>query len=215
MSHAGLFDPAPPLTRTRKPADKEDREEGERFKVFKESLLKRYNALRGDLSDEETERQAFFESGKTAAAFCKALKEFDAAYTAVKRDENKLDYNDLEHLTLSLLENEQVRGEINKRFTLVFVDEYQDVNPVQEELLSKTGAENIFLVGDVKQAIYGFRGSCSLFFAEKYNRFEGGGGSALRLSHNFRSSDGVLDFVNELFSQVMTRSEERRVGKEC
>ncbi len=204
MSHAGLFDPAPPLTRTRKPADKEDREEGERFKVFKESLLKRYNALRGDLSDEETERQAFFGSGKTAAAFCKALKEFDAAYTAVKRDENKLDYNDLEHLTLSLLENGQVRDEINKRFTLVFVDEYQDVNPVQEELLSKTGAENIFLVGDVKQAIYGFRGSRSLFFAEKYNRFEGGGGSALRLSHNFRSSDGVLDFVNELFSQVMT-----------
>ncbi|MDE6868260.1 MAG: UvrD-helicase domain-containing protein, partial [Clostridia bacterium] len=206
VSHGGIFDPAPPLTKTRKPADKEDKEEGERFKAFKESLLKRYNALRGEIADEQTERRAFFESGKTAVAFCNLLKQFDAAYTAIKRDENKLDYNDLEHLTLALLEDKQVRAEINGRFTLVFVDEYQDVNPVQEELISKIGAENIFLVGDVKQAIYGFRGSRSLFFAEKYNSFEGGGGSALRLSHNFRSSDGVLDFVNALFSQIMTSS---------
>ncbi|MDE7453467.1 MAG: UvrD-helicase domain-containing protein [Clostridia bacterium] len=205
-SHAGLFEQLPPLTKTRKPADKEDKEEGERFKAFKESLLKRYNALHEDIADEAQEMAAFFESGKTAAAFGKVLKEFDAAYTAVKRDENKLDYNDLEHLTLELLEDGGVRAEINKKFILVFVDEYQDVNPVQEELLSKIGAENIFLVGDVKQAIYGFRGSRSLFFAEKYNSFEGGGGSALRLSHNFRSSDGVLDFVNALFSQIMTVS---------
>lgn len=206
LSRGGIFDPVPPLTKTRKPADKDDKEEGERFKAFKESLLKRYNSLRGDIAGEEEERKAFFESGKTASAFCKVLKEFDKAYTAVKRDENKLDYNDLEHLTLELLENEEVRAEINKRFTLVFVDEYQDVNPVQEELLSKIGANDVFLVGDVKQAIYGFRGSRSLFFAEKYNSFEGGGGSALRLSHNFRSSDGVLDFVNALFSQIMTSS---------
>ena len=206
LSHAGIFEPVPPLTKTRKPADKEDKEEGERFKAFKESLLKRYNALHGDIASEEEERQAFFRSGKTALAFCKVLRLFDAAYTAIKRDENKLDYNDLEHLTLEILEDSQVRSEINKRFTLVFVDEYQDVNPVQEELLSKIGAENVFLVGDVKQAIYGFRGSRSLFFAEKYNSFEGGGGSALRLSHNFRSSDGVLDFVNALFSQIMTVS---------
>ena len=122
----------------------------------------------------------------------------------MKNDENKLDYNDLEHLTLKLLKDGEIRREVNSKYSCVFVDEYQDVNPVQEEIISNIGGENTFLVGDVKQAIYGFRGSKSLFFAEKYNRYEGGLGRALRLSNNFRSSDGVLAFVNKLFAKVMT-----------
>jgi ATP-dependent helicase/nuclease subunit A len=59
-------------------------------------------------------------------------------------------------------------------------------------------------VGDVKQAIYSFRGSKSHFFSEKFTSFASGEGSALRLSNNFRSSCGVLDFVNGLFSRIMT-----------
>ena len=203
--NSDIFAPLPPFTVTRKPVDcAADRPSGEKFKTFKEALLKSYAALRGDTEDGATEKKRFLESGKTAVAFAAVLKDFDAEYTLIKREENKLDYNDLEHLTLSLLEDGRVRGEINSRFNYVFVDEYQDVNPVQEEIISCVSGKNVFLVGDVKQAIYGFRGSRSLFFAEKYNSFEGGGGSALRLSSNFRSSDGVLDFVNGLFSSVMT-----------
>ena len=203
----GIFAPLPPLTVTRKPVDgAADKPSGEKFKAFKEGLSKSYNSLRGDTEDEQAERKYFFESGKTAVAFAAVLKDFDTEFTQIKREENKLDYNDLEHLTLALLSDERVCAEINSRFSCVFVDEYQDVNPVQEEIISRVGGENVFLVGDVKQAIYGFRGSRSLFFAEKYNAFEGGGGSALRLSNNFRSSDGVLDFVNKLFASVMTAS---------
>ena len=201
-----IFADQPPLTVTRKPVDKteEDKLAGAEFKKFKDDVAARYKAVRADISDKETERANFFESGRTAIAFCEVLREFDAEYTAVKRDENKLDYNDLEHLTLALLNNEEVRKEVNARYTYVYVDEYQDVNPVQERILSLTGGRDVFMVGDVKQAIYGFRGSRSLLFAENYERFEGGDGSALRLSSNFRSSDGVLDFVNKLFSNIMT-----------
>lgn len=200
----GLFDPQPRLSVTRKPLDPaEGIEAGEKYKSFREELLKRYTAL-SDVGSEEEERAYFYASGVTAVAFSEILKDFDREYTAIKREENKLDYNDLEHLTLQLLSDESVRREINARYTCVFVDEYQDVNPVQEEIISRIGSEKLFLVGDVKQAIYGFRGSKSLFFAEKYNAYEGGDGSALRLSNNFRSSDGVLDFVNSLFSGIMT-----------
>ena len=158
--------------------------------------------MREGISDYRTELSRFLDSGKTAAAFSRLILQFDDEYFALKKDENKLDYNDLEHLTLQLLQNPEIRGEIFNKYKYVFVDEYQDVNPVQEEIISSMGGE-VFLVGDVKQAIYGFRGSKSLFFAEKFNRFEGGEGTALRLSGNFRSGDKVLGFVNRLFSEVM------------
>ena len=206
MIRRDIFLPQLPLTLTRKPVDKtdEDKLSGEQFKEFKDEISAKYKSVRADLENSEIERTRFFESGKIAKAFLRLILQFDAEYAAMKADENKLDYNDLEHLTLKLLKDEEVLSEIKSKYSCVFVDEYQDVNPVQEEIISKLGEESLFLVGDVKQAIYGFRGSKSLFFAEKYNRFEGGGGNALRLSSNFRSSDGVLNFVNSIFSDIMT-----------
>lgn len=202
-AEGGVFAPAIPLVVTTKPHDGEaDKAAGELYSKFRASIVKKYAAVRKDIADEQTELQRFLESGRTAVAFANLVLEFDAEYSTIKNDENKLDYNDLEHLTLQLLEDEGVRAEINSKYHHVFVDEYQDVNPVQEEIISSLGGE-VFLVGDVKQAIYGFRGSKSLFFAEKYNRFEGGGGTALRLSGNFRSCKNVLTFVNFLFGDVM------------
>lgn len=203
--NSDIFEPQPPLSTSKKPRDKEeDKPAGERYKAFREDLAKKYKAVRGDLCDRETERLRFMKSGEVAKAFSRCLLAFDGEYTAVKREENKLDYNDLEHLTLRLLSDESVRRQLNEKYRYVYVDEYQDVNPVQEEILSKIGGQ-VFLVGDVKQAIYGFRGSKSLFFAEKYAAFLDGEGTALRLSRNFRSSDGVIGFVNSLFSDVMRR----------
>lgn len=202
----GLFEPLPALSATRKPAvrGEEGKEADKAFKLFRDGIAKRYKEAASDIADENTERERFFKSCEIAVALSRVIKDYDAEYTAVKRDENKLDYNDLEHLTLTALADEDVRAEINAKYSHVFVDEYQDVNPVQEKIISLVGGENVFLVGDVKQAIYGFRGSRSLFFAEKYNRFEGGGGKALKLTSNFRSAPAVIDFVNALFSRVMT-----------
>lgn len=204
---SSIFGQKPSFTKTHKPTDgAEDKESGANFKAFKDGVQKRFNELFDGLESEESEKKYFLESGLLAVAFFKVILAFDAEYTALKRDENKLDYNDLEHFTLQLLNDEAVLKEICSKFTHVFVDEYQDVNPVQEEIISKMGANNVFLVGDIKQAIYGFRGSRSLYFAQKYNRFSDGAGSALKLSSNFRSSDGVINFVNGLFSQAMSLS---------
>ena len=168
----------------------------------------KYNELFKDFAKLGTlneEKQAFFDSGELARALGKYLLKFDEEYTALKRERNLLDYNDLEHTSLSLLSDEKILEEIRGRYTHVFVDEYQDVNPVQEKLLSLIGDKNVFLVGDVKQAIYGFRGSKSKYFGEKQDEYSTMGGASLHLSKNFRSSDKVLDAVNAQFVSVMTK----------
>lgn len=200
---AGLFGAKPALTVTRKPVDAaEDKEAGAAFKVFKDAISKKYAALCPDIDTEEKEREKFFKSGEVAVAFSSVLLQLDREYAVVKAEDNKLDYNDLEHLTLQLLSDEKIKNEINSGFKYVFVDEYQDVNPVQEEIISAFCGET-FLVGDVKQSIYGFRGSKSVFFTKKFENFGKGLGNALKLSSNFRSSDGVIDFANGLFSGLM------------
>ena len=202
---ADIFSYGGTLASTRKPLDSdEDKPAGEEFKKFKDEITKKYKSVCGDLRDGQTEFGYFSESGKIACAFSRVLAEFDKEYAAVKRDENKLDYNDLEHLTLKLLSDDSVKDEIKKKYRYVFVDEYQDVNPVQEEIISVFDGD-VFLVGDVKQAIYGFRGSKSRFFGEKYASFMRGDGTALRLSSNFRSADKVINFVNTLFSEIMQK----------
>lgn len=199
----GLFGAKPALTVSRKPVDApEDKEAGASFKAFKDGINKKYAALCPDLESEEKEREYFIKSGGVATAFSDVLLQLDREYAAVKADENKLDYNDLEHLTLRLLADEVIKKEINSGFKYIYVDEYQDVNPVQEEIISSLSGET-FLVGDVKQAIYGFRGSKSVFFTRKFENFKQGFGNALNLSSNFRSSDGVLNFVNTVFSEIM------------
>lgn len=180
-------------------------ERDEEFKAFREKAKARFSAIHGELADRQTEKERFIKSGKVAGALSAVLTDFKEEYDSIKRDENKLDYNDLEHKTCALLENEEIAGEIKAKYLRVFVDEYQDVNEVQERIISKIGGNEVFLVGDIKQAIYGFRGSESKHFRKKYEDFERGAGNALKLSSNFRSSDGVLDFVNGVFAQVMTQ----------
>ncbi len=175
----------------------------ERLAYLKEKIVKIYDKEMSETRGIEEEKQAFIGSGKTAEALSYYLLKFDEKYSALKTERNLLDYNDLEHKALALLKEESVRKEVKEKYRYVFVDEYQDVNPVQEELISRLSGENVFLVGDVKQSIYGFRGSKSKFFVEKQRTFEQGEGKSLAMKRNFRSSDAVLDAVNEQFSLAM------------
>lgn len=175
-----------------------------RLKYLKDKITKTLDDLREKTGKKKEELSAFLNAGKTAKAFAKYLLLFDENYTALKKERGALDYNDLEHYTLALLANEEVQKDVREKYSYVFVDEYQDVNPVQEEIISKISDKELFLVGDIKQAIYGFRGSKSRFFAEKQKEFEEGEGKNLFLTRNFRSSDAVLDLVNKQFSLLMT-----------
>lgn len=202
--HGGLFDDVPEFKRMF-PAPKTDDGSAEAHAAFTEArnaIKNRAKKLKDGLKDSEAEYAMFRESRRTEEAFVNILIKFDEEYAAVKRDEGKLDYSDLEHLTLRLLADGGVLKEVRSRFNRVFVDEYQDVNPVQERIISLVGGENLFLVGDVKQAIYGFRGSKSSYFTDKIAEF-GGEGGALGLTGNFRSAPAVLSAVNAAFSRLM------------
>ena len=155
----------------------------------------------------EEELANFLNSGETAKALAKYLLRFDTVFSELKRERNALDCNDLEHFTLKLLAQEEILQSVQNKYRYVFVDEYQDVNPVQEKILSLVGKDNVFLVGDVKQSIYGFRGSRSEYFLQKQESFDAFEDAfSLYLSRNFRSSDKVLDAVNAQFSLAMTNA---------
>lgn len=159
-----------------------------------------------DVETREVELQKFLATGRTAAALAVYLLKFDEKYTERKRERGVLDYNDLEHEALKLLKRPEIAEELHKKYRYVFVDEYQDVNPVQEEIISLLAADNLFLVGDVKQSIYGFRGSQSKFFVQKQKELAVKGvGESLYMKYNFRSTDAVLDAVNDQFKLAMTK----------
>ncbi len=177
----------------------------ERLSEIKKKISKIYDEEFAPTLSKDAELTNFFSAGETARAIAKYLLLFDEKYTQLKAERGALDYNDLEHIALKLLKNQEIAEELRAKYKYVFVDEYQDVNPVQEEIISLIGGENIFLVGDVKQAIYGFRGSKSEYFVQTQRAFEKGKGNALQMTSNFRSSDAVLDAVNSQFCLAMTK----------
>lgn len=136
----------------------------------------------------------------------RVVEEFDREYERLKKRENKIDFADLSKYAVKLLKDESRREEIRQKFSLVFVDEYQDINPLQEEILLKITDGNLFMVGDVKQSIYAFRNADSKIFTDKKKSFETGRsqGRALPMTANFRSEKGVLEFVDRVFSGIMT-----------
>ncbi len=201
---AGIAKP----TLTNKSTSKKDSEEKklhvERLAFLRERIVKMQAAEFAKIGTREEELARFLSSGKTAAALATYLLRFDEKYERLKGEKGVLDYNDLEHKALALLQDEEIAAETQKRYRYVFVDEYQDVNPVQERIISLLAADNLFLVGDVKQSIYGFRGSKSIFFVEKQRELSEGVGQSLFMKYNFRSAAKVLDAVNEQFALAMT-----------
>ena len=128
-------------------------------------------------------------------------------FQALKNERNVLDYNDLEHFCLRLLREEHVAAELSESFDALFIDEYQDVSPIQEEIIQALHRGNqLFLVGDVKQSIYRFRQADPGLFMDKYARYpleKGHSERKILLQQNFRSARNVLSSVNLVFSHVM------------
>ncbi len=125
-----------------------------------------------------------------------------------KLKQNLLSFDDLEEFTLQILENEKhsVLSQIKNQFHEVLIDEYQDINDIQEKILDMI-ANRKFMVGDVKQSIYKFRNSSPEIFIQKYNEYEISDESTkINLATNFRSSNKIIDTVNFFFSHLMNRN---------
>ncbi len=157
------------------------------------------------LVDEQTDCEKMVKVGEHADALIKITKRFEQIYSQEKRQENVLDFSDLEHFALKILSDEQTQEAIKKKYKYVFVDEYQDINGVQERIINSVSNDNLFMVGDVKQSIYGFRGCRPEFFSEKFNDMKKSGQTVVTLNHNFRSANNVISLVNAIFDYCMTK----------
>jgi len=130
------------------------------------------------------------------------LRAYGARYARLKRDRSGLDFDDLELLANRLLRDDPVVGERwSRRFQHVMVDEFQDTNPLQNQLLERIAGDRLFRVGDEFQSIYRFRHADVSVFREQAvqaradGRFEA-------LTANFRSRPEVLDAIDLLFGSV-------------
>ena len=124
----------------------------------------------------------------------------------MKADDNVMCFGDLEHGAVKLIDN---GVDIGEDYDYVFVDEYQDVNGAQEYIISHLIKKEAFMVGDVKQSIYGFRlSNPEIFLArQKYyteNCKAGEIEAPIFFKDNFRSDNAVLQFVNSIFDYAMT-----------
>ncbi|UCF42884.1 MAG: helicase-exonuclease AddAB subunit AddA [Planctomycetota bacterium] len=148
------------------------------------------------------------------------VRKFDEFYAETKRSINCLDFADLEHYALELLVGEESWEDelkpsatalaLREKYKYIFVDEYQDINAVQQAILDMlSGGGNDLYVGDVKQSIYAFRGAKPEIFLEhlkpaSVDPKRAPKGFRVDLNKNWRSAKGILDFVNEVFGRIMT-----------
>ena len=120
-----------------------------------------------------------------------------------------LEYADVTHLTIEILqENEVLRKVYQTQYFEVMVDEYQDTNHLQEAMLRLlSNGHNCFMVGDVKQSIYGFRLADPSLFMSKYEAYQqpDAAGKLIRLKENFRSYPEVINFTNQIFERLMDK----------
>ena len=164
---------------------------------------------------ERIEQEAEFERPKVRAIVDLTLK-YIKLFGEKKREKALVDFSDIEHIALELLLDKdknptEVAAAYRKEFSEIYIDEYQDSNYLQEAIVEAIQKNNVFMVGDVKQSIYGFRQATPQLFTEKYKIFKNyedveidkNSEKKVILSKNFRSRDTVLNSANAIFKRIM------------
>ncbi len=133
-----------------------------------------------------------------------AFDEVRRRMEAVKARERVLDFADLERHALRALEHEEVRQHYGERWRALLVDEFQDTNPVQARLLGQLESAAVTtVVGDEKQAIYGFRGADVEVFRRYRQNVHRRGGELVTLSQSFRSHRQLVEALGGVFSPLL------------
>ncbi|QNQ83582.1 helicase-exonuclease AddAB subunit AddA [Lactobacillus sp. PV037] len=188
----------------------------EDFKLYKketEEQLKQFYATY--FIEEEKKQLSYLNANyKLNRIIAQVEKEFIEKYASFKREQKLLDYQDMEQFAYEILTSNDSNSDLaqefyQNKFEEILVDEYQDINYLQESIiqaLKKPGKNAVFMVGDVKQSIYGFRQAQPKLFLEKYNEFKSENKDHKRiiLSKNYRSSSNVVNTVNNFFNSIMT-----------
>ncbi len=138
------------------------------------------------------------EAARESCALAALAVEAWRAMDAQTQRSQTLDFASLELRAIRLLEtSEGARRKLRDRYQCVLVDEAQDMNPLQHRLVRALDPESLMLVGDTQQSIYGFRFAEPRLFEAMQTELQ-----TYRLATNYRSSEGILAFVDEVFKQI-------------
>ena len=201
-----------------------DEDTKEQITALRNTAKKQLDTLQGDYFSRSREEQLAELKAQqpVRAMLCELVRTLMERFAQKKAGKNLMDFHDMEHFCFQLLyEQDCDSGKVNfselalqlkNRYHEVMVDEYQDINDLQEAILQAVSRENnLFMVGDIKQSIYGFRMANPQLFAGKYAAFptEESGEKQLDvcqrldLNKNFRCRRCVVDGVNEVFERLM------------
>lgn len=211
----------------------------EKIKALRDAGKKMYEAIGEVFAQNSSVIAANLETfGRFARVAVDLVIDFSNRYRQAKIERRIMDFSDMEHEALNILakpvegsrwQRTEIGEQIVKgKYSEVMVDEYQDVNRLQETLFTLlTGPEAAdgggretagpcrFIVGDVKQSIYRFRHSDASLFNEKKSLYpafydrpaikENPLSLRIDMANNYRSRSGVLRGVNFIFRQLMTK----------
>ena len=146
------------------------------------------------------------------------LSRFETLYSQEKSRRNILELTDVKRYALKLFANEDgtptaLALSYSKQFTDIYIDEYQDVDPVQDLIFRCIATPtNRFMVGDIKQSIYSFRGARPQLFADYRSAFPFRGSEGAEeadcqtifMSENFRCARHIIDFTNDVCAPIFS-----------
>ncbi len=189
------------ITLPRLPKDSEE------IKSFKESIINSISKIKTYLRFNNLEDiyASFIISKNYVEVIIDIIKEFNQRLNKYKHDNDLYEFIDIELMAITLLkDNEEIQNELKNYYKEIMIDEYQDTNDIQEEFVSLIENNNVYMVGDIKQSIYGFRNANPIIFKNKYDKYaQNDGGVKIDLLKNFRSRSNVLNGINEVFNLIM------------
>ena len=211
--------------------DTYDPESKDRITGLRDAAKKELSEIREDyfLTPKEAQIQDLFDQEPIRNLLVELVLKTMERFQEKKSKRSLMDFHDMEHFCFKLLYYRDEADRLTKTdlaemlsdsFYEVMVDEYQDINDLQESILEAVSRpDNLFMVGDIKQSIYGFRMANPNLFQEKYKRF----GEALPeekekridLNRNFRCRENVVNGVNEVFQHLMTGEDGDLLYDDC
>lgn len=162
------------------------------------------------------ELSAKYEKGSAEKLIIRIIKKTSESYGEYKSKHDLLDYDDLQNLALKLLENKEINNRYRKRFKNLLVDEFQDTDELQKRIIYKIAAdddgrlidEKLFIVGDFKQSIYGFKGADYTIF--KTVSEDIGDTGRVSLNTCYRSKNEIIHAINSIFKELIEEYESLR-----
>lgn len=195
-------------------------EETEKLKAMRTELHATLRAMKKKSFSKSAEhiRLAMRDTAAITQKLYLVLSEYEKRIAEEKKRRSIVDFHDIRRYTLQLLVAEDgsptpLALQYAQQFSDIYIDEYQDVDRVQDLIFrSISRADNRFMVGDIKQSIYSFRGAEPKVFAEYRAAFpdfsseesKNSDSVAIFMSENFRCDQSVIDFTNCICSRIFS-----------